>query len=219
MVSHLRACCWLVNIAADCCLCWHRIWVRSRNCGCLVTWFCYQLIAKPGNKTAAVSWPDPYHQSSTCLFQWQGIWQIYSTNHYALIMLSTHCCHSNVAILWQRSRSTSVQVVISCLFSPNPETMQTYWQLNPYKQTSMKFKSKDKVLIQEHAISPAKRQSFSPCLNVFNWVCFLSSQLHWLLACCMTWPPQACIYNRNLCIIDCWQDKNHTTRLPGNCWQ
>ena len=35
------------------------IWVRSRNCGCLVTWFCYQLIAKPDNKTAAVSWPDP----------------------------------------------------------------------------------------------------------------------------------------------------------------
>ena len=34
------------------------IWVRSRNCGCLVTWFCYQLIAKPGNKTAAVSLPD-----------------------------------------------------------------------------------------------------------------------------------------------------------------
>ena len=23
------------------------IWVRSRNCSCLVTWFCYQLIAKP----------------------------------------------------------------------------------------------------------------------------------------------------------------------------
>ena len=36
------------------------IWVRSRNCGCLVNWFCYQLIAKPGNKTATVSWPDPY---------------------------------------------------------------------------------------------------------------------------------------------------------------
>ena len=36
------------------------IWVRTRNCGCLVTWFCYQLIAKPGNKTAAVSWPDRY---------------------------------------------------------------------------------------------------------------------------------------------------------------
>ena len=36
------------------------IWVRSRNWGCLVTWFCYQLIAKPGNKTAPVLWPDPY---------------------------------------------------------------------------------------------------------------------------------------------------------------
>ena len=35
-------------------------WVRSRNCGCLVTWFCYQLIAKPGNKTDTVSWPDPH---------------------------------------------------------------------------------------------------------------------------------------------------------------
>ena len=34
------------------------IW--SRNCDCLVTWFCYQLIAKPGNKTATVPWPDPY---------------------------------------------------------------------------------------------------------------------------------------------------------------
>ena len=30
---------------------------RSRNCDCLVTWFCYQLKAKPGNKTAAVLSP------------------------------------------------------------------------------------------------------------------------------------------------------------------
>ena len=36
------------------------IWVGSRNWDCLVTWFCYQLIAKPGNKTAPVSLPDPY---------------------------------------------------------------------------------------------------------------------------------------------------------------
>ena len=36
------------------------IWVRSRNSGCLVTWFCYQSIAKPGNKATTVSWPDPY---------------------------------------------------------------------------------------------------------------------------------------------------------------
>ena len=42
------------------------IWVRSRNCGCLVTWFCFQMIAKPGNKTATVPWPDPYAPS-----QWE----------------------------------------------------------------------------------------------------------------------------------------------------
>ena len=48
-----------------CCL-WNQyvtnmdIWVRSRNYGYLVTWFCYQLIAKPGNMTAAVSRPEPY---------------------------------------------------------------------------------------------------------------------------------------------------------------
>ena len=36
------------------------IWVSSRNCSCLVTWFCYQLIANQGNKTVAVPWPYPY---------------------------------------------------------------------------------------------------------------------------------------------------------------
>ena len=44
------------------------IWVRSRNCGCLVTWFCYQLIAKPGNKTATVSWPEPYTSAHKTAF-------------------------------------------------------------------------------------------------------------------------------------------------------
>ena len=34
------------------------IWVRSRNRGCLVTWFCYQSITKPDNGTAVV--PRPY---------------------------------------------------------------------------------------------------------------------------------------------------------------
>ena len=35
-------------------------WVRSWRCTCLVTWFCYQMIAKPGNKTGPPSWPDPF---------------------------------------------------------------------------------------------------------------------------------------------------------------
>ena len=38
------------------------IWVRSWRCGSLFTWFCYHLIAKPGNKTAAPSWSDPYSE-------------------------------------------------------------------------------------------------------------------------------------------------------------
>ena len=36
------------------------IWDRSRNYDCLVTWFCYKLIAIPDNKRVTVSWPDPY---------------------------------------------------------------------------------------------------------------------------------------------------------------
>ena len=35
------------------------IWLRSWRYNRLVTWFCYQLIAKPGNKTATPPWPDP----------------------------------------------------------------------------------------------------------------------------------------------------------------
>ena len=33
------------------------MWVEPQRCDCLVTWFCYHLIAKPGNRTAPPSWP------------------------------------------------------------------------------------------------------------------------------------------------------------------
>ena len=61
-------------------------WVRSRNCGCLVTWFCYQLIAKPGNKTAAVPWPDPDRflsniPSSLVCYSYQ-VWYIQSQSEW-----------------------------------------------------------------------------------------------------------------------------------------
>ena len=42
------------------------IWIRSWNCGCPVTWSCYQLIAKLGNKTATATWPDPYSNDFKC---------------------------------------------------------------------------------------------------------------------------------------------------------
>ena len=35
-------------------------WVGSGGCNCLVSWFCYQLIAKPGNKTVAPPWPNTH---------------------------------------------------------------------------------------------------------------------------------------------------------------
>ena len=50
------------------------ICVRSRRCSCLVTWFCHQLIAKPGNKTAAPLWPDSFEDFvfKTSHFFFQG---------------------------------------------------------------------------------------------------------------------------------------------------
>ena len=49
---------------------------KSWRCGCLVTWFCYQLIARPGIKTAAHPWPDPYFKKkSICSLKnqhWEG---------------------------------------------------------------------------------------------------------------------------------------------------
>ena len=41
----------------------------SCRCVCLVTWFCYRLIAKPGDKTASPPWPGPvfYLCLRTCL--------------------------------------------------------------------------------------------------------------------------------------------------------
>ena len=38
------------------------IWVRSCRCASLVNWFCYQMTAKPGNRTDPPSWPDLYHE-------------------------------------------------------------------------------------------------------------------------------------------------------------
>ena len=63
-------------------------WVRSRNCGCLVTWFCYQLIAKPGNKAAAVSWPDPDDNTECFMCPSHNYFQIITILH-ALISLTT----------------------------------------------------------------------------------------------------------------------------------
>ena len=59
-------------------------WVRSWRSGCLATWFCYQLIAKPGNKNAAPPWPDPYVETNEVCFSLNNTesW-IYSKHFFA----------------------------------------------------------------------------------------------------------------------------------------
>ena len=44
--------------------------VRSRRLACLVIWFCCPSVAKPGNKTGAPSWPDPYVITSNAPRLW-----------------------------------------------------------------------------------------------------------------------------------------------------
>ena len=71
-------------------------WVRSRRWACLVTWFCYHLIAKPGKRTGTPLWPDPYittaKQSTTnprVLWEILLIW---------LHLLGVH--YDNTDIMW-----------------------------------------------------------------------------------------------------------------------
>ena len=77
------------------------IWVRSWNCHCLVTWFCYQLIAKPGNKTATVSWPDPYVVSNYLSTPKLEVWEWISNFIPNFTMhLVTYPCWIDVCPCW-----------------------------------------------------------------------------------------------------------------------
>ena len=38
------------------------IWIRSRRCAGVVTWFCYQMIAKSGNNAGPTSWSNSHDQ-------------------------------------------------------------------------------------------------------------------------------------------------------------
>ena len=60
------------------------MWVGSRNCGCLVAWFCYQFMAKPGSRTAAVPWPGPY------------VFTVYMTHRLSVYILYWH---TNAALI------------------------------------------------------------------------------------------------------------------------
>ena len=72
----MKTCNWETDvICATLVLC---MWVGSRNCGCLVAWFCYQLMVKPGSRTVAIPWPDPY------------VFTLYMTHRLSVYILYGH---------------------------------------------------------------------------------------------------------------------------------
>ena len=97
------------------------IWIRWCRCACLVTWFCYHLIAKPGNKTGTPLWPDPYNlnvekwccenveKRQKCFLKWSQHWRVclhvtifhggwrvslHATIFYGGIQITIHAQHS-----------------------------------------------------------------------------------------------------------------------------
>ena len=88
------------------------MWVKSRNCGCLVTWFCYQLIAKPGNKTAAVPWPDPYGMELDAALR-----IVYSFKSIHLI-----CNNPNLSFTLSNNSYRSLKMITALI------SQETYWQ-------------------------------------------------------------------------------------------
>ena len=118
------------------------IWVRSRNCGCLVTWFCYQLIAKLGKKTATVSWPDPYTDWDQYVIGLQHLSWCIELNFIHLSWLQ--CLNS------LRPRNTylhqytmpSLAQIMACHRSDACEPMLKYCWLDHWEQIPMKFLSK-----------------------------------------------------------------------------
>ena len=104
------------------------IWVKSRNCGCLVTWFCYQLIAKPGNKTATASWPDPYIVTcyscwkycryDTCVNKMDNHWFRFTVRLWVRPQIIT--AHSRMVLLkhWGRDKMAAIlRTTLSNAFS------------------------------------------------------------------------------------------------------
>ena len=58
--------------------------VRTWRYGCLVTLFCYQMITKPGNKTALPSWPELYDQWWVLVFEVSVALQFWILHHALL---------------------------------------------------------------------------------------------------------------------------------------
>ena len=108
------------------------IWVRSRNCGCLVTWFCYQLIAKPGNKTATPSWPDPYILSVINVKDcYTYLWLFFCGNKVLLIKENITVDmieHNPFDLIMRRIPNWNIAVYI-CLWSCDSDLHNSWFEL------------------------------------------------------------------------------------------
>ena len=100
------------------------IWVRSWNCGCLVTWLCYQLIVKPGKKqqqfrdlthimTAKMYWTTEH------IIPLGG--QVLAYVDWVLISQGNHCHTSHISIY-------DMTLTIACWAS----VLSKMWQVSPF---------------------------------------------------------------------------------------
>ena len=64
-----------------------------RSCGCLVTWFCYQLITKPGNKPVAPPSAGPYSV--------EGVSKMWSISSIIFFTIYGAVCYQLIHIFWE----------------------------------------------------------------------------------------------------------------------
>ena len=116
--------------------------VGSWRCGCLVVWFCYQLIAKPGNKTGAPPWPDPSAQYAffenkidvvpvvrkICRMKAQRIHSTHHTDTTVTLCLVSHIMSHNIysKTWWRHQMETFSPLLAICAGnSPIPGELPT----------------------------------------------------------------------------------------------
>ena len=125
------------------------------------TWFCYQMIAKPGYKTAAPSWPDLFECS--CQTHWMGHEQ-----HLNLkwIWMVNSLWPSDV-IWWQGSRSTLAWVMACCLMVPSHYLNQFWLMINEvlWHSPDSHFTENTWRSTRQHLSWNPKAKSFIPCNN------------------------------------------------------
>ena len=136
------------------------IWVRSWRCACLVTWFCYQMIAKPGNKTGPPAWPDP----GTCIliskvWLWAFLYHDFQAIRCVLHTFTISMHSFNTLRLRQNGYNFADNIFFKSMW------MKLHWNLFPRVQISMishiaSFGSDDGLVLNR----------WSHCMNQSWWL-------------------------------------------------